>query len=185
MAWSSPMTAVAGSVWTAAQWNTFIRDNLNESETSKALTTSGYSVVTSLHRLSERVPQVVNDAAEVVTAETSYSDPETLAAGSPVVPGPSITAFTGQKALVAIYGAPRTSGGTAAWISVEVSGATDIQADDTHSIQNHVTDPDSWRSGATFGLDLTEGLNTFTMKYRVSTSGTGHFTSRRMVVIPF
>lgn len=183
MAWTAPMTAIAGSVWTAAQWNTNVRDNLNETEVAKAQTAGGYSVVTSLHRLSERTVAVVNDANEVITAETSYSDPETLA-GATVVPGPSLTVFTGGGALVSIYGAPRTSGGTAAWIGFEISGATSLEAQDTYAIQNHVTDPDSWRSGATFGIDLTEGLNTFTMKYRVSTSGTGHFTSRRMVIVP-
>lgn len=183
MAWSAPMTAVAGSVWTAAQWNTSIRDNLNETEVARAQTVSGYSVVTSLHRLSERKAVSVNDANEVITAETSYSDPETLA-GAVVIPGPSLTVFTGQGALVMLYGAPRTTGGTGGWIGFEISGASSQEASDPYAIQNHVTDPDSWRSGATFGVDLTEGLNTFTMKYRVSTSGTAHFTSRRMFILP-
>src|SRR4051812_13271303 len=103
MAWSAPMTAVAGSVWTAAQWNTSIRDNLNETEVARAQTVSGYSVGSSLHRLSERKAVSVNDANEVITAETSYSDPETLA-GAVVIPGPSLTVFTGQGALVMLYG---------------------------------------------------------------------------------
>ena len=30
MAWTAPMTAVSGSVLTAAQWNTNVRDNLLE-----------------------------------------------------------------------------------------------------------------------------------------------------------
>lgn len=184
MAWSVPMTAVAGSVWTAAQWNTFIRDNMNETETARALTTSGYSVVTSLHRLSERVPGVAIDLSEVTTDQTSYSDPETLA-GAPTTPGPKLTMFTGNMAFVSVYGAPRTTGGTGGWISFDVTGATTIEASDSWSIQNHVTDPDNWRSGATFGVNLTEGLNTFTMKYRVSTSGTGHYSSRRLTVISF
>jgi hypothetical protein len=184
MAWNVPMTAVAGSVWTAAQWNTFVRDNLNETEASRALTASGYSVVTSLHRLSERVPASVVDLNEVTTDQTSYSDPETLA-GAPTVPGPQLTMFTGSMAFVSIYGSGRTTGGTGGWISFDVSGATTIEASDSWAIQNHVTDPDSWRSGATFGVNLTEGLNTFTMKYRVSTSGTGHFNPRRLSVISF
>ena len=37
MTWTAPMTAVAGAVYTAAQWNTSIRDNLNETAVAKAL----------------------------------------------------------------------------------------------------------------------------------------------------
>jgi hypothetical protein len=184
MAWSAPMTAVAGSVWTAAQWNTSIRDNLNETEVARAQTVSGYSVVTSLHRLSERSAVVSADTSEVTVDSTSYEDPDTLA-GAPTTAGPKLTVFTGQMAFVMIYGAPRSTGGTGAWISFDISGATTQEAGDSYAIQNHVTDPDSWRSGATFGVALTEGLNTFTMKYRVSTSGTAHFTSRRLIVVPF
>jgi transglutaminase-like putative cysteine protease len=93
--------------------------------------------------------------------------------------------FTGKFALVSVYGAPRSSGGTGCWITFDITGATTMEATDSYAIQNHVTDTDSWRSGATFGVDLNEGLNTFTMKYRVSVSGVGHYSSRRLVVVPF
>lgn len=40
MAWTTPMTAVANAVWTAAQFNSDIRDNLNETGPAKATSSS-------------------------------------------------------------------------------------------------------------------------------------------------
>lgn len=178
MTWTAPMTAVAGAVYTAAQWNTSVRDNLNETATAKATTVSGYSVVSGYNRLVQRTSgTAASDIAET-TDSTSYTDLE----GDP---GPALTLLTGTHVIVSIYGSGRTSGGTAAWLAFEVSGATSMEAADTYAVQLHVTSPDQWRAGATFGLDtLTPGLNTFTMKYRVSVSGTGSFSARKISVIP-
>jgi hypothetical protein len=178
MTWTAPMTAVAGDVYTAAQWNTCIRDNLNETAVAKAQTASGYSVVSGYNRLVQRVSgMAASDVAET-TDSTSYTDLE-------ADPGPAVTLLTGTRAIVSIFGSGRTTGGTAAWVAFEVSGASSIEAADTYAVQLHVTSPDQWRAGAVFGLDtLTSGLNTFTMKYRVSTSGIGTFSSRKIAVIP-
>jgi hypothetical protein len=178
MTWTAPMTAVAGDVYTAAQWNTCIRDNLNETAVAKAQTASGYSVVAGYNRLVQRVSGSASSDVAETTDSTSYSDLE-------ADPGPALTLLTGTRALVSIFGSGRTTGGTAAWIAFAVSGATSLEAADTYAVQLHVTTADQWRAGATFGLDtLTPGLNTFTMKYRVSSSGTGTFSSRKIAVIP-
>lgn len=178
MAWTAPMTAIAGSVWTAAQFNTTVRDNLLETEVARAQTVSGYSVVTGYQQLSERVAAHAESNNVNTTTSTSYDNLD----GEP---GPAVTVFTGTRALVCIAASGATSGGTAYWVGYEVSGATSIQASDPYAVQNHVTTTDSWRSGATFGQDgLTPGLNTFTLKYRVSTSGTGSFAARHISVIP-
>lgn len=178
MTWTAPMTAVAGSVYTAAQWNTSIRDNLNETAVAKAQTVSGYSVVSGYNRLVQRTSGTASSDIAETTDSTSYTDLE-------ADPGPALTLLTGSHVIVSIFGSGRTSGGTAAWISFEISGATSQEAADTYAVQLHVTTGDQWRAGATFGLDtLTPGLNTFTMKYRVSTSGTGTFSSRKIAVIP-
>lgn len=178
MTWTAPMTAVAGAVYTAAQWNTSIRDNLNETSVAKATTVSGYSVVSGYNRLVQRTAGMAfSDTAET-TDSTSYTDLE-------ADPGPSLTLLTGSHVIVNIYGSGRTTGGTASWISFEVSGASSQEAADTYAVQLHVTSSDLWLAGATFGLDtLTPGLNTFTLKYRVSTSGTGTFSTRKIAVIP-
>lgn len=180
MTWTAPMTAVAGAVYTAAQWNTSIHDNLNETSVAKAQNVSGYSVVSGYNRLVQRVSGVASSDTAETTDSTSYADLE-------ADPGPSLTLLTGSHVLVNIFGSGRTTGGTASWISFEISGASSQEAADTYAVQLHVTSTggDQWRAGATFGLDtLTPGLNTFTMKYRVSTSGTGTFSSRKISVIP-
>lgn len=178
MAWTAPMTAVAGAVYTAAQWNQAVRDNLNETAVAKAQDVSGYSVVSGTNRLVQRISGVASSNISETTDSTSYTDLNSD-------PGPSVTLLTGTRAFVNIVGSGRTSGGTAAWIGFAVSGASTIAADDTYAVQLHVTAPDNWRAGATFGVDgLTSGLNTFTLKYRVSTSGTGTFSARQISVIP-
>lgn len=179
MTWTAPMTAVAGAVYTASQWNTMIRDNLNETAVARAQNVSGYSVVSGYNRLVQRVSGVASSDVAETTDSTTYADLESD-------PGPSLTLLTGSHVLVNIFGSGRTTGGTASWVAFEVSGASSMEAADTYAVQLHVTTADQWRAGATFGLDnLTPGLNTFTMKYRVSTSGTGTFSSRKISVIPF
>lgn len=178
MTWTAPMTAVAGAVYTASQWNTSIRDNLNETGVARAQTVSGYSVVSGYNRLVQRTASGASSDTAETTDSTTYTDLESD-------PGPSFTLLTGSHVLVSLFGSGRTTGGTASWVSFEISGATSMEAQDTYAVQLHVTTGDQWRAGATFGLDtLTPGLNTFTMKYRVSTSGIGTFSSRKISVIP-
>lgn len=179
MAWTAPMTAIAGSVFTAAQWNTYIRDNLMETEVGRAQTVSGYLVSSGYNQLSERTAQTAFPNSTVTTTETSYADPEEA-------PGPAITAITDTHAIVGVYGAGRTTGGTAAWISYAVEGASSIEPSDGFAVQFHTVTNDSWRGSAVNMITgLTPGSNTFTVKYRVSTSGTGTFSSVRLTVIPF
>jgi len=177
MTWTVPMTAVAGAVYTAAQWNTSIRDNLNETAVAKASSASGYSVVSGYNRLAQRATAVATNNGTETTDSTSYTDLE-------ADPGPTVTVLTGAGAIVSVFGSGRTTGGTAAWVSFEVSGASSIEASDTYAVQFHVTGSDIWLAGGSFGIALTPGLNTFTMKYRVSSSGTGTFSTRKLSVIP-
>lgn len=172
------MTAVAGSIFTAAQWNTHIRDNLQETEAARALTVSGYSVVSGTNQLVERRAVAAADISSETTQETSYSDLESGA-------GPSVSLVTGTTVIVSIYSSALTSGGTAHWTSYAVSGATESDANDSWAWQMHITGAD-FRAGMThMRSDLEPGLNTFTLKYRVSTSGIGTFNNRRISVIPF
>jgi len=173
------MTAVAGSVWTAAQWNTTVRDNLNASETGVAQTVSGYSVVSGINQLVERVASASSVTTVDSTTSTSYTDME-------LTPGPTVTVTTGTRAYVGMVGTVRSTGGTAAWMSYEISGATSRQAEDPRAIEFQITDPDNWSGGAMFlEEELTAGSNTFTAKYRVTTSGTAKINDRSMFVIPF
>lgn len=87
---------------------------------------------------------------------------------------------------MAIYCNSFHSASLAAWMSYEISGATPTDSpSDNRAVQLLGASPGQ-HVGATFfhASILTPGTNTFTAKYRVSTSGTGTFSSRRLMVIP-
>src|SRR6266540_6315960 len=78
MAWNSPMTAIAGGVVSAADFNQFIRDNLNVSEGALSLTPSGYMAVTGAHTIAERVPANDFITTQETTTSTTYTNLATV-----------------------------------------------------------------------------------------------------------
>lgn len=180
MAWSAPMTAVANTTFTAAQFNQHVRDNLNETAPAKATTAGSHFIASGVNAISERF----TDGQIVLTSETTTSSPFTDLA----TVGPLVTVDTGPNALVLTHCQLSNDGAGSAFAGVEVSGASSIAAALNRSI-NIVNSAGAvigagtsvWYAG---GLVLTPGSNTFTMKYRVS-SGTGTFADRRIIVVPF
>jgi hypothetical protein len=170
------MTAVAGSVFTAAQFNTHIRDNLNETAPAKATTAGQIFVSTAANTIAARLVNADFVATSESTTSTTYADLATT--------GPTVTATTSLSCIVAIYCNMSHSTGLAAWMNYDISGATTDAATDNRAVQNQSTGGE--HIGAVFfhSAILTAGTNTFTAKYRVSTSGTGTFSSRRLMVIP-
>lgn len=176
MAWSAPMTAVASSVFTAAQFNTFIRDNLNETAPAKATTSGAYFTVSNTNEITERVAQSASVLVSETTTSTSYTDLTTA--------GPEVTVDTGPFALVLVHGSVENSGAGSSRMAYEVSGASSIAPADNRGICTFgVAGTGVVASGVALHTDLTPGTNTFTAKYRVA-SGTGTFLSRRLVVFP-
>lgn len=181
MAWSAPMTAVANTAFTAAQFNTYVRDNLNETAPAKASTAGGYFVVTGTNLIAERVPDsVLTDITETTTS-TSYVDLATV--------GPAVTLTTGTKALVSVGGEIGNTSSTTGSVrmSVAVSGATSRSASDNWAYGNSSWPTTGSRLHATTTFlfeNLTPGVNTFTCKYRVG-AGTGTYRRRMLSVIPF
>lgn len=112
------------------------------------------------------------------TSSTSYTDLSTS--------GPAVTLTTGTMVLLVVYS--RLSNDTAGQVtvvSVAVSGASTVAADDARAIAatSAATDQ-AYRIGSPFLLTgLTAGSNTFTLKYRVD-GGTGKFRDRHLAVIP-
>jgi hypothetical protein len=170
------MTAVSGSVFTAAQFNTYVRDNLNETAPAKATAAGQIFVSTGANAIAARLPNADFIGTQETTTSTTYTDLATT--------GPTVTATTAASAIVATYCNQFHSTGLAAWMSYTISGATSDPADDNRSLQLQSTG--GQHIGGTFfhSSILTPGTNTFTAKYRVSTSGTGTFSSRRLLVIP-
>lgn len=189
MAWTVPFTAVSGSVFTAAQWNTFIRDNFNETMPAKALTAGSIFAVSGTNQIVQRVPSAVISTQQVDFTGTSFGDPENeTGTEAPGAPGPEVTVTTGVQALVGYRVNIRNASTTARCeVSYEISGETSREAAKTRSIGYSVSNSASglnlragWMDLATL---LTPGSNTFTLKYNVS-SGTGVVTDRRLFVIP-
>lgn len=180
MAWTSPMTAVANSAFTAAQFNTHVRDNLLETAVAKSTQSGSYFVGTGLNSLAERIAQssTVDPVTSETTTSTSYTNLTT--------PGPAVTVTTGTKALVLISSYVfNTSSGDACYASVEVSGATTTSASDLFCLQYESnSSADVLNATRATVMTLTAGSNTFTMKYRVS-GGTGTFRRRELVIMPF
>lgn len=180
MAWTAPMTAVANSTFTAAQFNTHVRDNLNETAPAKATTAGSILAVSGANAIVERTPDSDSVLTSETTTSTSYTDLTT--------PGPSLTISTGPKAFVAMSAlVSNSTGGAQAFMAVEVSGASSFSASDNFSIRyesSNANDLVQCSYASMYSDSLTSGSNVFTCKYKVS-SGTGTFINRRLVVIPF
>lgn len=179
MAWTAPMTAVSNTTFTAAQFNTHVRDNLNETAVAKATQISSIFVGNGLNSIVERLPQVDNVAAAETTASTTYTDLATV--------GPSVTTETGSRAIVFIRAAMDNTLATVGnFMSWDVTGASTLGASENQAV-NFAGLPAAtrWRLGSHYMISsLTPGVNTFTVKYRV-TGGTGTFLTRQIAVIPF
>lgn len=185
MSWSAPMTAVSGAAFTAAQFNTNVRDNLLETSPAKASNANGsFFVSTGTNAIAERtLGHAEVDSPNGTTTSTTYTSTLTGAAT-----GPSVSVTTGTRALVMI--ASRIENDTNAslsFASVAVSGATTIAANDNNAIYSEAITATvnlEHRFGNSEIYTLNAGVNTFTMNYRV-TAGTAIYTRRHLVVIPF
>lgn len=180
MAWTAPMTAIAGNAFTAAQFNTYVRDNLLETAPAKATTAGGIFVATGLNEIAQRIPTTGEILTTNTTSSTSYVDLSSV--------GPTVAVTTGTKALVIISAQmENTTANGLALASVAVSGATTVAATDDFSVAWEQTS-DNTGQASTHSVSklftLTPGTNTFTMKYRALTAGTASFTRRRLIVIP-
>jgi hypothetical protein len=173
------MTAVANSVFTAAQFNTHVRDNLNETAPAKATAGGQIFVATAANAIAARTVGYATVDSNENTASTTYADLATA--------GPSVTVTTGTLALVIIgclMGSNTVGDGCA--MSYAVSGATTASADDGRScsIDQVGRANQSAQHSYLKQHTLTAGSNTFTAKYRAITGGTATFVYRHITVIP-
>jgi hypothetical protein len=177
MAWTAPMTAVSGTIWTAAQFNAHIRDNLAETMPGKATAAGRIFTSNGLNSIAERVPSSAQVTTTETTTSTSYTNLSTN--------GPEVTVTTGRSALVWIMTRAQHSSNAECRASVAVSSATSISASDNWCwLQAGVTSSNPNRFGVChLFTNLTPGSNVFTMKYRTS-SGTATFLHRDLIVIP-
>lgn len=180
MAWTSPFTAVAGTTLTAAQWNTFLRDNLNAQGPAAATAAGQLLVTTGLNSLIMRTPAVNYVSTGDTTTSTSFVDLDPT--------GASVTVTTGNKCMVTIgcliSNSTAGSGGVA---SIDLSGDTERVADEINVFRADSTNVSDAFKGTwtTIYNPLNPGSHTFAMRYRVSGSGTASFSDRLMAAVPF
>ncbi|MFI1197688.1 hypothetical protein ACH4T9_31130 [Micromonospora sp. NPDC020750] len=180
MAWIAPMTAVANSVFTAAQFNAHVRDNLNETAAAKATSAGRIFVATGPNALAERQVGSATVTNAQTTTSTLWTDLSTV--------GPTVTITTGTTVIVALSCLMSVSAaGSNSQMGVAVSGASTIAANtDDAVIAESSAANDLYQVSYVFPITgLTAGTNTFTAKYQVGISGTGSFSRRRIVVFPF
>lgn len=172
------MTATANTAFTAAQFNTYVRDNLNETAPAKATVAGQIFVATGANAIAARTIS----PATVLTAESTGST--TFAALTTAGPT-AASVVTGTQALVIIScQTDNNSAGGVSYMGYDVSGSTTISASDDNSLYFESSAiADQYRASYIDHVTLTAGTNTFTAKYRVS-AGTGTFRRREITVIP-
>jgi len=137
-----------------------------------------------LNLLSNDVAALVSTTATVDTSETTtsttYADLATV--------GPAQTINTGDRTavLIMVAGILFNSGAAnATFISVAVSGATTLAANDVYALRaggaGYAANLQLQMSLVYKITGLTAGSNTFTCKYKVS-AGTGTFIDRKLTV---
>jgi hypothetical protein len=178
MAWTTFPTLTDGQVLTGAHMQ-LVRDNFNETAPGKATAAGRLMVTTGSNAIAERVPAYNFVGTAETTASNTYVDLATV--------GPSVTATSGIRAIVAITSDIWLSTAGYAYASVAVSGASSIASVDARAITQRVTTGDA-SSGCRAGITnmqstLTSGSNTWTVQYRTST-GTGRFSGREITVLP-
>jgi hypothetical protein len=182
MGWTTPLTAVASTALTAAQWNASVRDNLLMTAPAQATTAGAIFAATGTNAIGQRIPGTFSVAGGETTTSATYTGTLSGGAGSA---GPGFPITTGVKALVAFHCRQSTSVSTTnVWTSVAVSGASTIAASDQWSTSMDIVSSQIFHGLTYVETGLTAGTNTFQMQYRVS-GGTGTYASRRLNVVPF
>lgn len=178
MAWTAPNTAVAGTAWTAADFNTFVRDNLNATEAGVTVPGNGvYNLAVTDH----------NELTPVTAAALGYAAPIVSTASATYVTlggaTPSVTLTTGYVVWLSIYSWTRSSvasGGC--WVGIRLSGAT---TGDFNVYAAGSPAAGQLRLGASSRLlSVNPGTNTFTCIYVALNGGTAEFAERTLSVIP-
>jgi hypothetical protein len=180
MAWTTPLTGVANTALTAAQWNASVRDNLLVTPAALATTAGSMWVSTGANAGAMRTPGFQHVAAGQTTSTTAtFGDLATV--------GPVVVVAAGTQAIVAyasyMSNSVASGGG---YMSYAVTGSSSIAATTSNAIRQMAGTAaaiERW-SAVTFEPGLTSGSNTFTSKYTTTTGGTASFSDREMTVIP-
>lgn len=178
MAWVAPPTFTSGNVLTAAQLN-ILSGDLNETAPAKASQQGQFFVSTASNAIAARLPVSASTNVSESTTSSAFTDLATV--------GPQAVVTTGPWALVCMQAqASNASVNATSSIGLDISGATVSAASTIYiSITSGTAGQQVTCAGVRLITGLTNGSNTFTMKYVVSSGTTGTFGRRFMGVIPF
>lgn len=160
-AWFAPATYTVSQIVTAANLNTYLRDNMIDLDRR---TTSSSAIVATVQ----------------TTSSTTYVDLATV--------GPAVTVTIGSTGLanIGLYDAQNNNTAAAVtFTSFAISGANTLAASDSFSLA--YTSPVGG-AGIRFGYNLpisgmVAGATTFTSKYHVNTN-TGTWQDRQIILTP-
>lgn len=182
MVWTAPMTAVANTPFTSAQWNTHVRDNLNHCAPAAATTGARWITTSGFFSLVERAPYIDFTIVNDTTANTSYEDLDANAR-------PNVTTTGGLRAIVTLGAIMSNS--TAGWgarMSVAVAGAATFEPSDNNSFlveSGNASDAFKGTWTTIFDEGMAAGELIWTAKYRSVGGATASFDDRLLAVIPF
>jgi hypothetical protein len=178
MVWSAPMTAVAGSAFTAAQFNQYVRDNLLETGPAKVTAAGQILVATAANSLASRTIGRDVAFAAVTTTSTAYTS---------LSGGPSVTVTMGAQCIVILTAQIlNTTAGLGGRMAYNTSGASSVTEDDDHSFGFESGNASDINQGSYMAYHggFTAGSNTFAARYRATGGGTADFNRRQLNVIP-
>lgn len=173
------MTAVAGSVFTAAQFNQHLRDNLAETAPAKATTPGSYFTTGAVNQIAERVPATASINTGESTTSVSFTDLATV--------GPSVTVNTGVQALIIISAEiNNNTASQAGRVGVDISGATTLAPDINKILRQESSGTAEFQRCSVVYLQqgLTPGANTFKLMYSTVSTSTSAFNYRNITVLP-
>lgn len=186
MSWTAPMTAVANATFFAAEWNTYIRDNLNATEVGIADNASRLITVgDTANALEEKT--ITNS-----TARAAFTTSSTTFVQAPDGPTLSATvAFGGMLFITHTVLKPAYTGRSfMGWRVLDSVGAEIVAANALASViwyppPTAPTEPASVRFGGWFQLPTSvNGQITIEAMYQVTTSG-ATFTDRTLTFMAF
>lgn len=183
MAWTVPMTAVANTVFTAAQFNASVRDNLNETAPAKATAMGRVFAATGANQIAERFPyRAFTSGGGQGTSSTSFTDLTT--------PGPTTPALTTGQSVIWTVSAfvQNTSATQGGLMSLQVSGASSIAAGQPGQTLRVISAGASQNQKMSYTSmyfqTLTPGDNIFQAKYAAVAAGTAIFDEREVLIFP-
>lgn len=179
MAWTTPRTWVTAEIVTASIMNTDVRDNLDETVPAIAAIAGQYFVADGANSITVARAETNEVLTSQTTTSTSFTDLTTS--------GPSVTVTVQSRAMIFVSARVfNNTAGEICLVGVDISGASTVSAADNRALlyESGAANDNLMATWNYMHTGLSAGSTTFKLEYRV-TGGTGTFSNRRIVVVPY